>query len=153
MTTRPHVVFVDVDDTLVRSAGPRKIPIASVVERVRQLHAAGHLLYCWSSGGGDYARETATGLGLEDCFVAFLPKPEVMIDDQHPSDWRHVRWVHTNEAATFALPLMTWSVMRQDDNGIRFLVRGGLPHEDAQALCAEFESLGHKQLYWVSQRR
>lgn len=43
----------------------------------------------------------------------------------------------------------TWAVMRQDDNGYAVLVRGGMSQEEAEALAAEMEALGHKQLYWV----
>ena len=43
----------------------------------------------------------------------------------------------------------TWAVVRQDDNGNRFVVRTGLNHEEAERLAAEYESLGHKQLYWA----
>jgi hypothetical protein len=71
----PQIVFVDVDDALVRSAGSKRIPMSNVVERVRALRAAGATLYCWSTGGADYARSSAIELGLSDCFSAFLPKP------------------------------------------------------------------------------
>lgn len=91
---RAEIVFVDVDDTLVRSAGSKRIPIASVAERVAALKQAGATLYCWSTGGADYAREVAQELGLEHCFVAFLPKPTIMLDDQAPAEWRLCRHVH-----------------------------------------------------------
>ena len=96
----PKVVFVDVDDTLVRSFGSKRIPIGSVIAHVRELHRCGFELYCWSSGGADYARRSAEELDLVECFVAFLPKPAVMIDDQHPSEWSNMTWVHTNEAGS-----------------------------------------------------
>ena len=89
-----EVVFVDVDDTLVRSAGSKRIPIDAVVERVRALKQAGATLYCWSTGGAEYARASASEVGLEDCFVLFLPKPTIMIDDQPPAEWRLCRCVH-----------------------------------------------------------
>jgi hypothetical protein len=44
-----------------------------------------------------------------------------------------------------------WSVWRQDDNGNQFLVCANLTRANAEALAAELESRGHKQLYWVSQ--
>ncbi len=91
---RPEVVFVDVDDTLVRWAGSKRIPITSVVQRVMALHDGGATLYCWSTGGADYARDIARELGLEQCFVAFLPKPTIMLDDQAPAEWRLCRHVH-----------------------------------------------------------
>ncbi|MFF3594978.1 SPOR domain-containing protein [Kitasatospora indigofera] len=43
----------------------------------------------------------------------------------------------------------TYRVMRQDDNGNRYLVAGGLDQAEAERLAAEFEARGHKQLYWV----
>ncbi|MFC5662372.1 SPOR domain-containing protein [Kitasatospora misakiensis] len=43
----------------------------------------------------------------------------------------------------------TFRVMRQDDNGNRFLVVGGIEREAAERLAAEFEARGHKQLYRV----
>lgn len=97
---KPHVVYVDVDDTLVRSVGSKRIPMPSVVEEVRKLSAAGALLYLWSSGGADYARTSAVELGIETCFVAFLPKPDVMIDDQPPSEWRRLRHVYPLQASS-----------------------------------------------------
>lgn len=84
----PKIVYVDVDDTLVRSAGRKRIPISLAIERVRKLHEEGARLYLWSTGGGDYARETAIELGLESLFIAFLPKPTLIIDDQKVMDWR-----------------------------------------------------------------
>ena len=74
------IVYVDVDDTLVRSAGGTRIPMPGVIEHVKQLKADGATLYLWSAGGADYCRATAIELGIEDCFVAFLPKPRIMID-------------------------------------------------------------------------
>ena len=53
-TPRPKTIFVDVDDTLVRSVGQTRIPMAAVIAHIRHLHYAGHLLYLWSSGGADY---------------------------------------------------------------------------------------------------
>ncbi|MFJ8042883.1 SPOR domain-containing protein [Kitasatospora sp. NPDC096147] len=43
----------------------------------------------------------------------------------------------------------TYRVMRQDDNGNRFLVAKGLTRPAAESMAAEFEARGHKQLYWV----
>lgn len=90
---KQRVVFVDVDDTLVRSAGTKRIPISSAVERVRTLHQEGAALYLWSSGGAEYARASAAELGIEGCFVAFLPKPDVYLDDQAVHEWRYCRHV------------------------------------------------------------
>src|SRR5688572_28474123 len=91
---RAEIVFVDVDDTLVRSAGRKRIPITSVAERVAALKQAGATPYCWSTGGADYSREVAREMGLEHCFVTFLPKPTIMLDAQAPAEWRLCRHVH-----------------------------------------------------------
>jgi hypothetical protein len=81
-------IYVDVDDTLIRSFGSKRIPMGSTIALVRDLHANGAELYCWSSGGADYARASAEELGLTDCFRAFLPKPSVLLDDVELSQWR-----------------------------------------------------------------
>ena len=94
--SRPLVLFVDIDDTLVRSFGSKRIPMSSVIDRVRALHAEGAVLYAWSSGGADYARSTADELGLADCFVAYLPKPDVFVDDVRVEAWRNTVQLHPN---------------------------------------------------------
>jgi hypothetical protein len=43
----------------------------------------------------------------------------------------------------------TWVVWRIDDNANTFVVQDGLTREAAERLAAEFESRGHKQMYWV----
>lgn len=45
--------------------------------------------------------------------------------------------------------MATHRVMRQDDNGNRFVVAKGLDRAEARRLAAELEARGHKQLYWV----
>jgi Protein of unknown function (DUF705) len=86
--SRPLVVYVDVDETLVRNYGTSRIPIPRVIEQVRLLKAENAVMYCWSSGGAEYAQKSARDLGLEDCFVGFLAKPTVYLDDQSFADWR-----------------------------------------------------------------
>lgn len=88
------IIFVDVDDTLIRSVGTKRIPMPSVVTRVRELHAAGAEIYLWSSGGAEYARASAIELKLEECFLAFLPKPTSYIDDQPVHEWRFCKHVY-----------------------------------------------------------
>jgi cation transport ATPase len=96
---KPRVIYVDVDDTLVRSFGTKRMPMASVVSSIQALHQDGVVMYLWSSGGGEYARESAVELGIENCFVAFLPKPDVYIDDQSFDEWRYCRHVLPGNAA------------------------------------------------------
>jgi len=90
----PIHVFVDVDDTLVRSAGSKRIPIPAVIQNVRELHAEGADLYCWSAGGAEYARASAEEFGVAHCFKGFLPKPNVIIDDQSAAEWPRCIYVH-----------------------------------------------------------
>jgi predicted HAD superfamily phosphohydrolase YqeG len=88
------VFYIDVDDTLVRFAGSKRIPVPSVISLVRALHERGAVLYCWSTGGAEYARQIAVELKLADCFVAFLPKPNVVIDDQDIDAWKNFVVIH-----------------------------------------------------------
>ena len=96
---KPHVVFVDVDDTLVRSVGTTRIPMPAVVAQVRRLHAEGATLFLWSSGGADYCRNTAEELGLSEFFSGYLPKPTSYIDDQPVQEWRDCRHFYPTQAA------------------------------------------------------
>jgi hypothetical protein len=94
----PKAIYVDVDDTLVRSFGSKRIPMGSVIDEVRRLHAAGNQMYLWSTAGSEYCRATAIELGIEGCFLAFLTKPNAYIDDQRFVDWRDVQYFHPNQA-------------------------------------------------------
>lgn len=98
--SRTPCIYVDVDDTLVRSAGTKRIPMPAVIQHVRELHESGATLYCWSSGGADYARESAVEVGLVHCFAAFLPKPNVIIDDQQIIDWPQFLHIHPASCLT-----------------------------------------------------
>jgi cation transport ATPase len=102
MTQTNLVVFVDVDDTLVRSVGGKRIPIPQVIAAIRDLHTMGVTLFLWSSGGADYARSSAIELGMEECFVGFLPKPHAYIDDQPVQEWRGCRHLLPANAAEAA---------------------------------------------------
>lgn len=97
---RGLVAYVDIDDTLVRSFGAKRIPMPEMVKHVRDLHRDGVRLYAWSSGGAEYARASSAELGIEDCFTSFLPKPNVIIDDQAPAEWRRLIHVHPGEATS-----------------------------------------------------
>jgi hypothetical protein len=94
------VVYVDVDDTLLRSAGTKTMPMPRVLEHVKGLADSGAELYCWSAAGAEYARSTAHKLGIEHCFVSFLPKPNVAIDDQEFSAWKRFAVVHPLNAVS-----------------------------------------------------
>jgi len=90
----PLCIYVDVDDTLVRTVGSTRIPIPSVIRHVGELHREGAILYCWSAGGADYAKSTAEEFGIARFFTAFLPKPNVIIDDQEVIAWPQFLHVH-----------------------------------------------------------
>jgi hypothetical protein len=51
------------------------------LELVKDLKAKGAHLHLWSRGGADYAKSTAIELGIEQCFISFLSKPDVLLDD------------------------------------------------------------------------
>ncbi len=88
------VVFVDVDDTLVRSVGTKRIPMPAEIANVRRMHSEGAVLYLWSSGGGEYAKATAAELNISECFEGFLPKPHIYVDDQPVHEWRFCKHVY-----------------------------------------------------------
>jgi predicted HAD superfamily phosphohydrolase YqeG len=93
-------LYIDVDETLVRSMGSKRIPIPAMIRHVAELHGAGALLFCWSSGGADSAQRSAEEFGLAHCFAGFLPKPNVIIDDQSVTDWPHFLQVHPSATRT-----------------------------------------------------
>lgn len=88
----PRSIFVDVDDTLVRSFGSKRVPIDATIQAVKALAASGVQLFLWSSGGAAYAQQSARELGIEGCFTAFLPKPDALLDDVRVSEWRLAQW-------------------------------------------------------------
>lgn len=75
------VIYVDIDDPLVRSFGSKRIPMTEMVALIPKLKEHGATLFCWSSGGAAYARRSAEELGIAECFTAFLPMPQLLIDD------------------------------------------------------------------------
>ena len=94
---KPFYVYVDVDETFVRNYGPKRIPIPSIIEHIKELSDQGAVLYCWSSGGAEYAKASAKEFGIEQHFTGFLPKPELTIDDMQFSQWRNLLQIHPNE--------------------------------------------------------
>lgn len=92
------MIYVDIDDTLVRSFGSKRIPIGAMTGLVRALKEQGAELYCWSSGGASYARASAEELGLAGCFEAFLPKPHLLLDDVNTANWKLLQ-LHPNECS------------------------------------------------------
>jgi hypothetical protein len=97
---KESVIFVDVDDTLIRSFGTKQIPIPHAIRYVRDLFNDGHILDCWSRGGAQYTRDVAIKLGIADCFVCFLPKPDVVVDDRLQKLLDHCEFIHPNNAAS-----------------------------------------------------
>ena len=55
------------------------------------------------SGGADYARKGAEECGIADRFVAFLPKPNFLLDDQEVVSWRYRQTVHPANYAAIEL--------------------------------------------------
>jgi hypothetical protein len=96
------VIYVDIDDTLVRSFGSKRMPITHMVALVRKLKERGAQIYCWSSGGAAYARSTAEELGVSDCFEAFLPKPHLLLDDVQIGSWSLFQ-LHPSECSSLTV--------------------------------------------------
>jgi predicted HAD superfamily phosphohydrolase YqeG len=93
----PMNYFVDVDDTLIRTVGTKIIPLPATIAWIRSLDLSDHKIYLWSRGGSEYARTVADRLGIASMVTAFLPKPDVLIDDQVISEWTHLRQWHPNQ--------------------------------------------------------
>jgi hypothetical protein len=92
--TAPVVIYVDVEETLLhRGSSGTPAPAEGVVKRLRELHAHGAQLYLWSSRGPDDARRAAETAGVAELFLAFLPKPQLLVDGEALEDW-HVSEVH-----------------------------------------------------------
>jgi cell division protein FtsN len=46
-------------------------------------------------------------------------------------------------------PVLSWLVIRQDDNGNRYRVGRYATKDEAQKIADSLDGRGHKQLYWV----
>src|SRR5205814_1736759 len=92
MSSLPIYVYVDVDDTIVRTASSKRIPMPAAIQHVRMLKEQGAILYCWSSGGADYARRSAEEFGIADWF-------------KHSSSRRKPSW---KTLKRFLAPCATW---------------------------------------------
>lgn len=99
----PIFIYVDVDDTFVRSIGNKRIPIPAVIKQIRRLFEQNAVLYCWSSGGSEYAKQSAEEFGIADCFKDFLPKPNILIDDQPINEWRYLNHIYPAESENIIL--------------------------------------------------
>jgi hypothetical protein len=49
-------------------------------------------------------------------------------------------------------PSAQWQLWRQDDNGNRVMIRAFANRDEAEAELRHFESLQHKQTYWLDER-
>ena len=87
------IIYVDVDDTIMRSFGSKRIQMPLVITEIKKLYDMGHTLYCWSSGGKAYAKESDIFLEIDYCFVDFLPKPKIMIDDMSFNKWDYLEHI------------------------------------------------------------
>lgn len=100
---KPLIFYVDVEGTLINSIGNKTVAIEDVVKHIQELFEHGAILYCWSSAGADFAQQTAIALNLEKCFQAFLPKPNILIDDISIDSWRRLMQVHPSKCVTKTL--------------------------------------------------
>ena len=103
MNALPIYVYVDVDDTFVRSASSKRIPVPAAIQHIRTLKEQGAILYCWSSGGSEYAQQSAKEFGIADYFEGFLPKPNVLLDDMPMSAWPRFITVHPASCGSASL--------------------------------------------------
>jgi hypothetical protein len=75
-------IFVDVDLTLVDA---QQVILPGALDAMKVLYDAGCHLFLWSTGGCAYCRQIAERHGIAHLFEAFLPKPDIYIDDMPAS--------------------------------------------------------------------
>lgn len=96
------VVYFDVDDTLVMWGRPRNdpegvfiktdcrfadgeklwlVPHKVHITKLKAYKDTGAKVIVWSAGGGQWAKDVVTQLGLENYVDACLPKPDIAYDD------------------------------------------------------------------------
>src|SRR5262245_43402278 len=71
-------IYVDVDLTVVDHLG-QLLPQA--IEGLLTLREADCKLFLWSNNGAEYCRQIAERYEMTPLFEAFLPKPDIYIDD------------------------------------------------------------------------
>lgn len=101
--SRIPVFYIDVDDTLVRHVGAKIILMPQSINHVKLLKEQGALLYCWSSAGAKEAQRICESLQIDHLFEAFLPKPNVMIDDCSIDTWPDLKSYHPNQLSSEGL--------------------------------------------------
>lgn len=99
-----HIIFVDVDDTLIfdynqtlnpddgviiEHAGGTEmvVPHKKHINLIKSLHAQGYAIIVMSQGGWDWARAVVEGLELTSYITAVMTKPEKYIDDMDVKSW------------------------------------------------------------------
>jgi len=95
--SKTYSIYIDVDETFLRNYGSKQIAIPHMIEHIKTLYQEGARLYCWSSGGANYAHNKAKEFGIEECFVAFLDKPHAIIDDMKCQNWNKLIEIHPNQ--------------------------------------------------------
>ena len=89
-----------------------------------------------------------TEAGYRDYCVSALNRVQFILAEplgRHPL----LAQVVLQRAEEAVEPRQKWTVHRQDDNGNRFVVQTGLSRLEAEQSVADYERLGHKQLYWT----
>ena len=91
---------------------------------------------------------------LTQRLTGHLDRPEVEHAFRHldidPDDvWLLEHEVPTKFASQCEPPNRVFELWRQDDNGNKVIVKGGLTESDANCWRDELERKGHKQTYWV----
>jgi hydroxymethylpyrimidine pyrophosphatase-like HAD family hydrolase len=93
------VVVCDIDDTLLfwdkdlrdeRGLwinGDWFVPNTPMCAKLRRLKARGHVIILWSRAGGDWARDAALALKIDDIVDYCFGKPVITIDDSEPNTW------------------------------------------------------------------
>lgn len=82
-------IAFDCDGTLMNLDGTMN---TRLVDFAKSLITAGFVVYVWSGGGVQYARDIARGCGIEGATVVFKGdvKPDICIDDMLGTKLAHI---------------------------------------------------------------
>ena len=75
------IIYIDIDDTLIRTIGSKIIPIPDTVNFIKNCNTNKNEIYLWSRGGAQYCKNIAIKLLLDHKITGYLPKPNLIIDD------------------------------------------------------------------------
>jgi hypothetical protein len=93
---RKSIIYIDVDDTLIRTFGTKQIPIPRSADYFRRMHMS----YTDGVELEQTILETLrqSSVSISDLSASFLPKPDIVLDDRLEILLEHCEFIHPNNA-------------------------------------------------------